>query len=172
MRNFIIIFVFTLFTFGVFAYLADVLNPFAVSAVETLATQNGLTNDQEVYQYLVSARERGVITTYLAMDNVIVLVSVFLLAIAGAFTFLHLLVDRLWISKFYRPPRLGLAIRRSSLLVIFIGIAFFYHLLAASVWLTLVTGLLLFVVELIITKAVRDYKSRDAAGEEQTNDST
>ena len=52
----------------------------------------------------------------LDVNNLTIVSSILILTVTSFFTFLHLLVDKLFFRKFYENPRIFLAIRRGVLL--------------------------------------------------------
>lgn len=98
---------------GLSFYMAtQVVNPLRQDRIEELISLRGYTKREEVYQEVVSLVAQGIIWDYLAIENIVPVITIMVASFASFFIGLHLFFDKLFFKEFYRPPSIPLALRR------------------------------------------------------------
>ncbi len=167
MRKYFILLILSIFFAGVTYYLLQTLNPFDVEKINQLAASQNITVVQELKEVQAELIQKGLILEYLDIRHLIIILLVGSLSIISAFTFLHIVVEKIVFRKFYQQPAVYTAVRRGSLLCLAIVTTIIYRFYAAEIYLTLVTWLLLFVLEVIITRVVaKPAKDNEELGKE------
>jgi hypothetical protein len=154
MRKYFILLILSVFFAFVTYYLLQTLNPFDTAKIAQLAESQNIAVVEELKEVEIELIQKGLILEYLDLRHLIIILLVGSLSVISGFTFVHLVVEKVVFRKFYQQPSTYTAVRRGAFLCLAIITAILYRLYAAEAYLTFVTWILLFVMEVIITRVL------------------
>lgn len=154
MQKYIIAAVITIFSLGVAVYLLQNLNPLNMNKLQPLIALENVRSTDSLRQLLASLRERGIILDYVNTQNLMLLVGTMFAGIVSLVTLIHMLIEKVTLRKFYEDPSLPRAIRRGVWVALSLLSTALYLSFAAEWYLMVMTWLLIWLLELIISKAL------------------
>jgi hypothetical protein len=133
-------------------YLLRTLPPLDAQAVRTIVESERIFSEEELLNAIDRLGSMGVLVPYLNWRNVILILTMLGTAIAAGFTFMHLLVNRLMIARFYEQVRPLVAVRRGAFLGFTVVSLILLRLYAADWYLFLVIPLFMLLAEMLLTQ--------------------
>lgn len=153
---------------GAAVYLVSILNPFNETLVQELIDSKIINSIGEFNEYVSEMTQQGLLWDLLNVRNVIILGLVIIGAVTGIFTFFHLIIDRLFVKKFYEQPSLVIAVRRGIFLGIFLVGLVVIKLYAFEWYVFILWGALVLIVELVIWKTFQKVPEPEKGKEQIT----
>ena len=133
-------------------YLVHTLNPFDTEATREIISAEKIRTVTDFGFLVQELMSKGLVWDYINLRNFSLVVGSIAAAYVSLFTFLHLIIDKLFFRKFYQQASLGMAIRRgvlSALAILGALVSQMYglELYVAGLWL-----LLMLIIELVVWK--------------------
>lgn len=136
-------------------YLLRVLPPVDQEGIKSLTMLEGITSREQLVETLSRMSDDGLIVNYLNWRNVIINTLLLCVAVFSGFVLVHSLIDRFFISKFYKDPSLPKALRRALFVSLCVLATIFFHLYNASWYLFVSIYGFVLIIEVLITQAQR-----------------
>lgn len=134
------------------AYLLTILNPFDEAAAATLISSQSIKSSTEFIELVKELTAKGLIFDYLNIKNILIIAATGLSSLICLFFTLHLIVDKLFIKKFYEQPSIFTAARRAVLFALAIAGSIVSRVYGGEWYYALVWAGLMLVIELLLWK--------------------
>ncbi|MFQ5492962.1 MAG: hypothetical protein ACE5DX_02260 [Candidatus Dojkabacteria bacterium] len=134
MRNTILIVVTTFFFTALFLHVFNNVSPWNTDAVQLAIERYGLETQDNFTEFVDQAMEFGLIWSLIDIKNLLLLLALLGGAVVSGFAVLHLIIDKLFVKKFYEKPNVSVAFRRGVLVYLVIVSLILLRLIAGLFW--------------------------------------
>lgn len=152
MQKYLIPFGLSVSLFALTAYLLTILNPFDEAAISELISSQSIKSSTEFIELIKELIAKGLVTDYLNFKNILIISATGLAAIICLFFVIHLIVDKLFIKKFYEQPSMFNAGRRGVMVALAIAGIVISKVYGGEWYYALIWGALVLVIELLLTR--------------------
>lgn len=152
MRKLLISLVLAVFLIVISVYLLRTLNPFDTEATREIISAEKIRTVTDFSFLVQELMSKGLIWDYINLRNFLLVTGSISAAYISLFTFIHLILDKLFFRKFYQQASLSMALRRGVLSALAIVGAlvtqmYGFELYVAGLWV-----LLLLIIEVLTWK--------------------
>lgn len=137
------------------AYLLTILNPFDEAMVAELISSQSIKSSAEFIELVRELSAKGLIIDYLNIKNIAIIAATGLSAIIFLFFSIHLVIDKLFVKKFYEQPSLITAGHRAVIFALGIAGVIISKVYAGSWYYALIWVALMIVLELLLWKMLQ-----------------
>ena len=134
MRRVAFVWLIFFFFLGVLIYIGLFQNPFNQTKLLEFATNKGISTDNAILNAVPYFIDTGLIWDVLEIRIFIAAVVAFFGAIVFLVAGIHLLIDKLFLRKFFEEPAMFSAFRRGFLISMVIIFPIFFRLINGFVW--------------------------------------
>ncbi len=124
-------------------FLFKAQTPFDKASLNAELKKENITTNQATIDFIEENIELGTITHYINLKNFVVFLVTFDLFIICAFGFIHTLIDKVFIKKYYEGPDWQIALRRGMIIAIALDSLVLLRLFAGLTWFTFIPIVLL-----------------------------
>jgi len=141
---------------GIGIYVSINTSPFNIDSVKYYAQTDNFYTDKNFETKLPEYIKNGLIWEIVNGQQLITIITIWILAFISSFSFFHMLIDKLFFKKFYEEANIFTAFRRGFLLSLVIIGTLFLKLINGITWYNIVSIVILVVcIEIVFLNILR-----------------